>query len=210
MEEKKGFFIAIEGTDGSGKRTQANLLVSALENSGRKTQLISFPRYNEESGRGVKAFLEGSFGDPLRLNPYQSSILYAFDRVTWFDQEKIQKKLDEGVVVVADRYVASNLAHQGVKLKDEEKRGEFFSWIEDLEFNKLQIPRPDIAIILFVPVEVSLRLLDQRKLTGENPDNDKHKNEKSNLEEAQKIYFDLAQKDKYCLINCAPKATLSI
>ena len=121
---KKGFFIVIDGTDGSGKATQTKLLAEKLKKSGRKVKTIDFPQYeNNFFGKMVGRYLSGEFGKSSEVSPYLASILYAGDRFE--EKETIEKWLNEGFVVIADRYASSNQIHQGGKISNSAKRKEF-------------------------------------------------------------------------------------
>ncbi|MGH7199471.1 MAG: thymidylate kinase [Planctomycetaceae bacterium] len=152
--------VAIEGIDGSGKGTQAALLRDRLEQSGRSAALISFPRYEHTAfGRAIGDFLNGRFGPLDAVSPFLASLLYAGDR---FESRPV---LDEALrtndVVVLDRYVASNIAHQGAKLEQAE-REELRQFIERIEYDVHQLPRPDLTLWLDVPAEVAQRLIARK------------------------------------------------
>ena len=113
---KRGLFILIEGTDGSGKTLQTKILVKRLKKLGHKVQEISFPRYGNKSSALVEDYLNGKFGSAREVGPYRASVFYALDRyAASFD---IKKWLKQGKIVVCNRYVGSNLAHQGGKIEN--------------------------------------------------------------------------------------------
>jgi len=141
-----GKLIVIEGLDGSGKSTQTNLLISHLKKEGYKTAKIDFPQHGTKSAGLVDEYLNGKYGSSEEVGPYQASIFYACDR---YDASfKIRKWLKEGRMVVSDRYVASNIGHQGGKIKNKKERKRFLKWLYNLEYNIFGIPKPDITFIL--------------------------------------------------------------
>lgn len=153
--------VAVEGIDGSGKGTQARRLCDRLVESGRTAQLVSFPRYTETLfGKAVGDFLNGRFGALEDVSPFLVSLLYAGDRLE--SREMLQKACDDNDVVVVDRYVASNVAHQGAKL-DPDERPEFIEWIDRVEHEIYRLPRPDLVLLLDLPVETAQRLITRKR-----------------------------------------------
>jgi dTMP kinase len=65
-------------------------------------------------------------------------------------------------VVVLDRYTGSNLGHQGSKIKDEKKRRQYADWLLELEYKILQIPKPDLNIVLVVPIDIVKKRLNSK------------------------------------------------
>lgn len=161
MKSKKGTFIAIEGVDGSGKSTQVRLLVEYLRRRGIPVLPIKFPRYGAPGAYFVEKYLHGDYGAADALPAEVPALFYALDR---FDAaETIRRGLREGRVVIADRYFASNLGHQGAKIANVAKRRAFMRWLYDFEFKKLGIPKPDVHIFLDVPAAISLKLIRARE-----------------------------------------------
>lgn len=160
-KNKKGKLIVIDGIDGSGKATQAALLRKRLQKAGVKIKTIDFPRYDSNFfGHLIGEYLSGKYGDFIEVAPRLASVLYAADR---FESSKnIKKWLDEGYVVVADRYVSANQIHQGGKISDLGERKEFLKWLDTMEHKVFGIPRPDLVIYLDVPFEVSKEWLEQK------------------------------------------------
>lgn len=154
-------FIVIEGLDGSGKTTQIEELKIALENKRLDYKHIKFPDYNDPSSSLVKMYLAGEFGDdPCSVNAYAASAFYACDRYANFIRYW-RDEYEEGKTIISDRYVSSNAIHQMVKLPKEEW-DDYLGWLEDFEYNKLEIPKPDCVIFLDMPVRISQSLLSQR------------------------------------------------
>jgi dTMP kinase len=169
-KNRKGRLIVIDGVDGSGKATQTELLFNYLQSQGRKVQKIDFPRYSKNTmGKFLRECLDGKHGDFIGLDPKQASLGYALDR--YESSREIWGWLEEGTIVIADRYVSANQIHQGGKIADDAARAEFLTWLEKLEFGILNLPRPDIIVYLHVPLEISLELVKTRaKEKGENLD----------------------------------------
>ena len=160
---KRGKFIVIDGTDGSGKATQTALLVDLLKKKKIKVKKIDFPRYNDNFfGALIGDALAGNYGDFIAVDPHIASVLYAADR--WESSVQIEQWLKKGYTVIADRYVSSNQIHQGGKINDELKRIEFLNWLDIMEHKVFKIPRPDAIIYLHLTVQQSLNLLANKDL----------------------------------------------
>ena len=153
--------IVLEGLDGSGKGTQTALLAEALVKQGRSLRQITFPDYDSPSSALVRMYLNGEFGtDPEDVNPYAASAFYAVDRFASFRKDW-KKDYDQGSVILCDRYATSNMVYQmGKSPRKEWDR--YLEWVEDFEYGKLGLPRPDLVLYLDMPVEVSQKLLLQR------------------------------------------------
>ena len=147
------YFVAIEGIDGSGKGTQTAALHEHFQQSGLRTSSITFPRYGETLiGRQIGRFLDGQFGELQHPHPIPISMMYAAERFE--SRELIFEKLNGSELLISDRYVGSNFAHQGARLKGTE-RAEFLEWIQKLEYEVFGVPRPNLVIVLDLPAEVS-------------------------------------------------------
>lgn len=156
----KGLFIVIEGSDGSGKTTQIKLLEARLKAIGHDVEVFDFPRYNEPSSYFVRQYLSGTYGPASDVNPYTASLFYALDRYEASSQ--IKEVLEEGKIVLCNRFVGSNMAHQGSKFSNEGEQRGFFIWEDGLEYNLLGIPRPDTTIYLRVQAGLSENLIKKR------------------------------------------------
>ena len=165
-----GKLIVFEGTDGSGKSTQFELLAKRLEAEQIGFQRLRFPQYEEPSSALIRMYLGGAFGDdPEAVNAYAASTFYAVDRYASY-QRVWKDYYQGGGLVVSDRYTTSNAVHQGSKVPEGE-RAEFFRWLYDLEYDRMGLPRPDLVVLLDMPVELSEQLMRKREQsTGTHAD----------------------------------------
>ena len=193
-----GFIINIEGTDGCGKKTQADMLTDKLKTLGFDVMEKSFPNYDSKSSGPVKMYLGGDLGENVNcLNYNQASVLFAVDRLC------TMKTLDcENKVVVLDRYTPSNMIHQCCKIKNVEEQIKFLDWIDDFEFNFLQLPRPNLIIFLDMPVEKSLELAHQRKDLKAGTKKDIHEQDPEYMKRAYQTGKSIALKFGWTVINC--------
>ncbi|MDO8474440.1 MAG: thymidylate kinase [bacterium] len=161
-----GKFIVFEGIDGAGKTTQTNLLIRHLKRAKKKVAFIHFPQYQTKSGGLAENYLQGKYG---KIDPYQASVFYAADR---FDGGfRIKQWLRDGYIVVADRYWASNIGHQGGKIQNKREREKFFRWLYHFEYKLFNIPKPNISFLLNMPPRVAQQLsIKHTKEQGEKPD----------------------------------------
>lgn len=199
-----GKLIVIEGTDCSGKETQTKLLIEKLNNLGIKCSRFSFPNYDSPTGKIVGGpylgkeyicdcwFEEGA----VNVDPVVSSLYYAADRK--YNIKKIKELLDQGENVVLDRYVYSNLAHQGGKIKNTQERFKMYKWVDKLEFDLLELPKADIKVFLHMPYNVSLILKENRKEKL-----DQHELSKEHLIMAEKSYLEITSIYDFKTIECS-------
>jgi len=153
--------VAFEGIDGSGKSTQSGLLHEWLKTEGAPVRHISFPRVSERGyGEAIAMFLRGEFGSLEQVHPYLAASLFAGDRASAV--REIQKWLDEGSLVLVDRYFYSNLAFQAAKIEDPDAKRAFASWLERVEFECNRIPRADLNIFFDVPMDFVLSNVSRR------------------------------------------------
>lgn len=197
----KGKLIVIEGCDCSGKETQSKLLVKKLNLMGINAINLSFPMYDTPTGKiigeaflgkndGKSWFKEGS----INVDPKIACLYYAADRKYNFDI--IKNYLEKGYYVVVDRYVSSNMAHQGAKILDPDKRFELYGWIDKLEYWLLELPKADETIFLHVPFKYSKELMKNRKMLDSN-----EKDEDYQINSI-KTYLELASLYNWKLIEC--------
>lgn len=197
-----GKFIVIDGTDGSGKTTQFNLLKNKLEADGHIVEIADFPQYNTKSAGLVEEYLSGKYGSADEVTAYQASIFYAVDR---YDASfKIRQWLREGKIVLANRYTSANLGHQGCKIDNPLERKVFFNWLYDLEYKIFNIPKPDLSIILHVDSEIAQKLALGRKREDWNgKTTDIHEENINHLKKAEQVYLEIANSfPDYKLIEC--------
>src|SRR5277367_4405207 len=159
----RGKFIVLEGIDGSGKRTQLDMLARSLTERRIALSQVSFPRYEGFFGKLVAQFLNGDFGPLDAVDAHFSALLYAGDRFE--AKRKIEADLAAGHTVLADRYIGSNLAHQGARVP-REKREQFLKWLKQLEYEIYALPVEDLVIYLRVPVADAHRLVGQKGARG--------------------------------------------
>lgn len=160
MKPAKGLFLTIEGTDGSGKGTQFKLLAERLTAAGYDVATFDFPQYESPSAYFVKKYLNGEYGTADEVGPYTASLFYALDR--YEAAPKIREAMMAGKIILVNRFTGSNMAHQGTKFKHAEERRGYFIWIDNLEFEMLGIPRPDVNFVLRVPADIAQGLVDHK------------------------------------------------
>ncbi|MBI2639420.1 MAG: thymidylate kinase [Candidatus Sungbacteria bacterium] len=209
--KSKGIFIALEGTDGSGKKTQKDLLVKRLKKERYGVQEISFPQYGKPSAWQIEQYLNGLFGKPDDADPYFASILYADDRRE--AKPKIEKWLKKGSIVIADRYAASNAGHQGGKIANPSKRKRYLNWLWETEFQINRIPIPTLNIILWVPPAVAYRLIskkNKRNYLKKGRKRDGHESNFGHLRRAAASYRWVAKQNPrhFKIVDCTHKGAL--
>ena len=195
--------ILIEGTDASGKETQANLLVKRLLAEGMKSVKMGFPMYDTPTGKivggpylGKPEIMEGWFEEgAVHVDPKVAALLFAADRL--YNSPKIRKYLEENTTVVLDRYVESNMGHQGGKITNPYQRMAMYHWLENLEYKMLELPRPDIKILLYMPYQNAMELRKNR--SGEA---DQHEASKDHLMHAEEAYKEIAGMYHFDIVNC--------
>ncbi|MGR3176635.1 MAG: dTMP kinase [Candidatus Anammoxibacter sp.] len=223
----KGKLIVITGNDGSGKTVQTELLTKRLREEGFDVGQIDFPQYGKTFFADMIArYLTGEFnqetpknkGDdtnnpqskirnPKSVNPYFTSLLYAGDR--WESRDKITEWLDEGKIIVSNRYVCCNMAYQGAKIDNKKEKERFFDWANTLEYQVYKMPIPDVVIFLKSDVDVSLALINKRtpreyhcpetgpeeSLASNKRHIDIHEEDTDYLKSVQKTYLELASSE---------------
>ena len=144
---KKGVFIVIEGLDGSGKTTQANLLARKLEKT-HKVLLTAEPSLGK-----IGSFIrEDCLYEDKRLPTEAEALLFAADRIEHMYSE-VKPALDVGKLVICDRYIYSSLAYQG-------NAGLSLEWIKTINARALQ---PDFSVFIDVPPERVIERLQRKK-----------------------------------------------
>lgn len=196
-----GKLIALEGLDGSGKTTQTGILIEKLkEENAINTLHIKFPDYDSPSSSLVKMYLAGDFGkNPEDVNAYAASTFYAVDRYASY-KANWEKEYQAGSLIIVDRYVTSNIIYQLSKLP-KNQWDEYINWLEELEYIRLGIPRPDKVIYLEVPVEISQELLIKR-YEGKREKRDIHERNVVFLKECYESAAYATQRLGWCRISC--------
>jgi len=197
--QKKGKLIVIDGTDGSGKATQTELLVKVLKNEGRKVKVVDFPDYYSNFfGKFIGHCLSERYYDFVKVHPKIASVLYAADRFE--SKNKIEKWLKEGNIVIANRYASANQIHQGGKITNTKKRENFLKWLSEMEYEVFKIPRPDVVFYLSVPIPIVLKLIRERDKGKNrsylNKKKDVHEKDVKFLENSRKSALWLAKTQK--------------
>ena len=196
----RGTFIAVEGIDGSGKQTQVRLLARALESRGCQVLSTGFPQYGSWFGKMVGQFLNGELGPLSSVDPHFAALLYAGDRFEC--KQPIVTALESGAVVLADRYVASSLAHQAARAVPE-KRAEFRAWIEHLEYNIYGLPKEDLVLYLRLPPREAQTLIAKKSARAYTDSaHDILESNIRHLQAAADMYDDLARASNWKTIEC--------
>ena len=202
LKKRKGIFIVIDGADGSGKTTQAKLLVDYLKKKKAPTKYMDFPQYyNSFHGKTVAKFLRGEFGDIDQVSPYLASLAYALDRASV--KQEMEDFLKKGGIIIANRYATSNMGHQAAKFNNKEDKQIFLKWIYELEYKVHKIPKENLVIYLYVPWQMG-RKLTQKKgqrnyLHGKK---DIHEKDLNHIKAAEKMYLFLSKKYKWEKVKC--------
>lgn len=198
-----GTLFVIEGVDGSGKATQTDLLYQALQKQERPVRKISFPNYDSPSSSLIKMYLNGEFGtDPQAVNAFATSVFFAVDRFASFRKDW-QKFYEDGGIIIADRYVTSNLVHQASKISDTAEKERYIAWLSDLEYNIFGLPQPDCVIFLDMPPTCSLQLRQQRNALKQGLTQDIHEADQHYLQQAYENAVAIAQHQQWHTIHCA-------
>lgn len=199
-------FIVLEGLDGAGKSTQVRMLQEHFEKQGKRTQFLHFPRTDDSIfGDLIAKFLRGDLGAVDSVDPYLVALIYACDRND--AKSTIKKWLNDDVVVIADRYVSSNIAFQCAKIKDLEQRRILRDWIINLEFEYYQLPKPSINLFLDVPFSFTKKKLTEQR-EGDDRDylqgkSDIHENDLTLQERVREVYLWQCEIDSnICRIEC--------
>lgn len=204
-----GTFIVIEGSDGSGKGTQFRLLKERLTAVGYDVEVFDFPQYDNASSYFVKEYLNGRYGPAGSISPYTASLFYALDRFE--AAPKIRKALARGKIVLCNRYVGSNMAHQGGKFADSVEQRSFFVWEDSLEYQLLNIPRPKINVFLKVPAEIAQQLVAKKKARQyTDKSHDEHEADIEHLRQSVATYDLLCElfPNDFTKIDCAKDGQL--
>lgn len=197
----RGKLIVFEGTDGSGKATQARLLCGELESRGIPFQEIDFPRYGNPFAEPANRYLHGALGKrPGDVNAYAASVLFAVDRFASY-REDWGDFYEQGGIVVANRYTTSNAVHQASKLP-EGQRKEFLRWLFDLEYGRMGLPQPDLVLYLDLPTEFSQQMLRRRERETDTQA-DIHEQDDRYLRQCRENARQIAGQLQWSVVDCA-------
>ncbi len=199
-----GKLIVIEGTDCSGKETQTKILETKLMNAGYKVFKASFPVYDSPTGKivggpylGKEHICKGWFEEgAVKVDPRVASLYYAADR--FYNIDIIKEKIKSGYIVLLDRYITSNMAHQASKCSSSKEAIELIKWLEKLEYDLLALPKPDLTLFLHMPYEAAKPLRENRKESL-----DEHESSEDHLKKAEQIYLYLAREYNFTTVKCA-------
>lgn len=196
----KGKIIVITGIDGTGKETQTKMLFEHLQAKGVKVKMQSFPNYESPSSAPVKAYLQGKIENAKTLSPMQVSSFFLID----FLQTMLnyQSFLNDGGVLLLDRYTESNLIHQAGRLKEPTSQIRFANMLKNLQYNALGLPKPDLVICLTMPLETSMDLMQSRTVQKNGGEKDIHEQDSTHLQTAHRMCTKFAELEKWTTINC--------
>ena len=196
-----GKLIVFEGTDGSGKATQARLLCQRLEREGIPYQEIDFPRYGKPSAAMVQEYLDGNLGKkPGDVNAYAASLFFSVDRYASYKQDW-GDFYEAGGLIVADRYTTSNAVHQASKLPESERKA-YLDWLFDLEYRLLGLPKPDLVIYLDMPTEITEQMMRRREqTTGTHADI--HEQDEAYLKNCRANAKEIVKACGWSVVDCA-------
>ncbi len=185
----RGKLVVIDGIDGAGKTTQIKLLSKKLKVKNIPFGIVSFPQYGKnEYADYIYDYLSGKFG---KINPYDLAKYYAKDRLTF--REQILNWLENGKLVIANRYISSSKAHLGAYLEEHQRKA-FITWIDELEYAENNMPKEDLTILL----NVDPKLGQKNSQKKNHPD--LHEDNLSHLEKANQIFLKLSKQEKWVVI----------
>ena len=205
LKKMVGKLIVMEGVDGVGKTTQFNALKKYFEELGYTVRGLHFPTHGTGFyGNLVDDYLNGKFGKLSEIPPRFSAYLYAGNR--YENSDVIRSWLDEGNIVLLDRYVSSAMAHQGSNISDKKLRLEFYDWLERLEFDLNKIPKPDRVIVLDADIETIKKSIHNRG------NQDIHESDPDHLRKTIGVYRELAELygDYWKMIKCDVPAVFNL
>ncbi|MDF2534295.1 MAG: hypothetical protein K0R18_452 [Bacillales bacterium] len=197
---EQGLLLTFEGIDGAGKGTHVKSTAKYLENLGHTVHIVSFPEYERPIGKVIASYLKGEYGGIDSVPDELICIAYAADRARLRDE--IKNSIENGHIVLADRYTYSNLFTAGKKISKEERQ-EFIGWIEDMEFNELKVVKPDYNFYLYVDPSISIERIESRgKREYQEGKEDIHENNNQLLINVSETYLDFAKtRDNWIVID---------
>jgi dTMP kinase len=197
-----GALVAIEGIDGAGKGTQAARVAETATAAGFTVASFSFPLYDGNPfSRAVADYLNGEFGGADDVHPELAALLYAGDR--FHARPQLVAALAESDLVVCDRYVASNAAHQGAKLTGE-ARTRLLDWLDEVEYGEFALPRPELVVLLDAPVALARELVGRKAERGYTTlEADIHESDAGHSGATREVYLELAARDNWRIVRAA-------
>jgi dTMP kinase len=197
-----GALVAIEGIDGAGKGTQAARVAERAVSKGYRVASFSFPLYDGNPfSRAVADYLNGEFGGAGEVHPELAALLYAGDR--FHARPQLVAALEECDLVVCDRYVASNAAHQGAKLTGEARR-RLLDWLDEVEYGEFELPRPHLVVLLDSPVALARELVGRKAVRGYTTlEADIHESDAGHSGATREVYLELARRDGWQIVTAA-------
>ena len=204
-----GKLFVIDGTDGSGKQTQFELLKGSLDKQKIDYRVMSFPNYDSPSSALVKMYLSGEFGkNAKQISPYIASTFYAVDRYATYKKD-FEEYYKNGRIILADRYTTANMVHQAGKIDNKQEREKFLDWLLDFEFNLYGLPKPTEVFFLNMPVETALELIkDRENKFSHTAQKDIHESDENHLRDAHSAALDVAKKYGWYQIDCVQNGKL--
>jgi dTMP kinase len=197
-----GTLVAIEGIDGAGKGTQAARIAETATSHGYSVTSFSFPLYDDNPfSRAVADYLNGEFGAADEVHPELAALLYAGDR--FHARPRLLDALAQSDLVVCDRYVASNAAHQGAKLSGDARR-RLLDWLEEVEYGEFALPRPGLVVLLDAPVALARELVGRKAARGYTAlEADIHEADAGHSGATREVYLELAQRGGWRVVSTA-------
>jgi dTMP kinase len=197
-----GLFLAFEGIDGSGKGTQAGRLAASAAERGHSVASFSFPLYDANPfSRAIGQYLNGELGSLDEVHPALSALLYACDR--FHARPGLERAIEQSDLVVCDRYVASNLAHQGSQLTGEE-RERFLEWLDEVEYGEFRLPKPDLVVLLDAHPKLARELVAKKGARSYTSlEADILESDEAHGDASREIYLELARRDDWHVVAAA-------
>jgi dTMP kinase len=195
-------FLALEGIDGSGKGTQAGRLAASAVARGHTVASFSFPLYDANPfSRAIGQYLNGELGGLDEVHPALSALLYACDR--FHARPDLERAIEQSDLVVCDRYVASNLAHQGSQLTGAE-RERFLAWLLEVEYGEFRLPKPDLVLLLDAHPALARELVARKGARAYTTlEADILESDRAHGDASREIYLELARRDGWQVIDTA-------
>jgi len=176
--------IVIEGLNGSGKETQAEMLKYYLEKKYKLAKKIEFPIYELPSGQLLRRYLDDGLN---KEKTYFNALVYELNRfeIMYY----MHNLLDKNYWIVLDRYIYSNWTFQKILANDDK----FLGWIKAVED---PLPKPKQVVFLDVPIEMTIQLMKTREKR------DWHETDTDFMKKVYKEYKKIAKEEDWIVIDC--------